>query len=195
MNTRIVKMVLSVKLKHKIDDNPDVSCLGKYTDELTDGVIVRRDREFYEKLPRLMERNDDGTYAGKGDFVNELPGRGREFRGFKPYAGGEKVGTKEYYKYGMNDYERMERLSNGDWCYIGIVAEALVSVSLNGGKDCITDKLTSSGLWGIESDSDKGYIAEVETEELSQLAELLQAYGFGRSKVAKAIKEAERVEE
>ena len=191
---KVVKKIFEVKIKHLVDECQDTRCIGEYTDTLETGVIVRRDSEFYEKLPREMERNADGTFAGKGDFVNPLPERGRELRGFKPYAGGEKVGTKEYYKYGMQDYERMEGLNNGNWCYIGIRAYAKVGISVNGGKDFVTQEISSGGLWGIESDSDKGYFESVEGEELADLKAELLAYGFGRSKVENAIKNAEREE-
>jgi hypothetical protein len=197
MNTqksRTVKKIFDVKIKRDVDDSPDTSWIGEYTDTLETGVIVRRDNEFYEKLPREMERNDDGTFAGKGDFINPLPERGREFRGFKPYAGGEKAGTKEYYQYGMQDYERMEGLERGDWRFIGIRAIAKVGVSLDGGKNFKVDKITSGGLWGIESDAEDSDLKEIEQEQLSELKDLLLAYGFGRSKVGKAISEAEREE-
>ena len=193
MNTRkVVKKIFGIKIEHITDTDADTSHLGEYTDTLETGVIVRRDNEFYEKLPREMDRNNDGTFAGKGDFKDPLPEMGREFRGFKPYAGGEKIETKDYYKYGMQDYEKMEGLNNGNWCYIGIRASAKVGVSLNGGQDFVCEDITSAGLCGIESDSDKSYFAEVEDEELGELKDLLSAYGFGRSVIARAFKEVER---
>jgi hypothetical protein len=183
----IKRKIFEVSICHIVDTYPDTSCLGEYTDELTDGIIVRRDNEFYEKLPREMERDNDGRFIGKGDFIEPLPEQLREFRGFKPYAGGEKIGTKEYYKYGMRDYERMEGLNNGNWYYIGIMAKAKIGISFDGGLTYKIDEITSGGLWGIESDSDKKYIKEVENEELQDLKRTLAAYGFGRSVIAKKL--------
>ena len=185
------RKIFKIEKIRTVDCGPDISYLGEYTDELKEGVIVRRDNEFYEKLPCEMERDENGKFCGKGDFLNPLPERGREFRGFKPAAGGEKIGTPEYYKYGMQDYERMAGLERGDWCYFGVSAQAQVGVSLNGGKSFNVETIRSAGLWGIESDSEQSYFDEVMGEELAELKGLLEAYGFGRSVVAKAIKAAE----
>lgn len=91
-------------------------------------------------------------------------------------------------KYTLQDYGRMEQLNRGHWCFVGLQAEARVAISLDGGQTFKLDKITSGGLWGIESDDDKSYFAEVAEGELSQLKGLLAAYGFGRTTVARAIK-------
>lgn len=155
----------SIKVKVMYDESPDISWLGEYTDNLGPGVIIRDYDEFYEKIPTEMERDDYGQFIGKAD--PELPSMGREFRGFKPYAGGEKEGTKDYYKYGMQDYRRMEGLERGDWSFIGIRAEAVVSYDIGGGSRRLED-LTSGGLWGIESDSGD-YLKELKQEQLDDL--------------------------
>jgi hypothetical protein len=73
----------SVRIEQVIDEIADTSWLGFYTDTIEAGVIVRCHEEYYERLPE----------------EKEAPARGREFRGFKPYAGGEKIGTDDYYTY------------------------------------------------------------------------------------------------
>lgn len=148
-----------ITLVHEFDNSPDTSCLGEYTDDLQEGVIVRQHDEFFEKLPE----------------EDRYPDKGRDYRAFKPYAGGEKVGTKEYYEYGMQDYKRMESLNNGNWSYIGIYAKAEVSYDIGQGSRRI-ETLESSGLWGIESDSGD-YLKEVEKEQLEDLKEHLKAFG------------------
>ena len=66
------------------------------------------------------------------------------------------------------------------WWYQGCVATAYVSYSIGlGSRRC--ERLTSGGLWGIESDSDKSYKASVEGEQLRDLAEHLQAFGIRAS--------------
>jgi hypothetical protein len=120
----------------------------------------------------------------------------REYRYFNPSCNYvDKEGkvlpgntAEEVRQYVEQDYERMESLARGYWQYIGIKAVATVGLSLDGGQTYKIDKLTSSGLWGIESDSDRGYLTEVENEQLQELKEYLLAYGFGRSIVARAIK-------
>ena len=149
----------SIKIKHMSDESPDLSWLGEYTDELYNGVIVRRYDEFYENLDEDME----------------IPERGREFRFFKPCAGDEKHGTKEYYKYGMQDYKRAEDYNNGYFSLIGIQAEAVVSYPSGNGSRRL-EWLTSAGLWGIESDSGD-YLDEVTKDELEDLKRHLEHFG------------------
>ncbi len=146
---------------------------GEFTDDLEAGVIVRDYWEFYEKLPAEMERDVDGKFICKGD--PEVPSKGREYRGFKPYANGEKQGTRAYYKYGLQDWKRAEGLNKGDWHYIGIVAEAVVSYPINGGSRRL-ETLSSGGLWGIESDAGD-YLDTVKQEELDDLKRHLKEFG------------------
>lgn len=118
---------VSIKLMN--DDNPNTSYLGEYTDNLEAGVIVRGGEypgTFFEEWP------DD----------TDLPAKGREYRGFRPEAAGEKVGTEDYKKYGMQDYKRMEKLNAGYWNFVGII----VTASKKG------VELGHASLWGIESD-------------------------------------------
>lgn len=116
-----------------------------------------------------MERNEYRYFNGNVENYNgETPEKIRE--------------------YVLRDYERMERLQHGDWCYIGIQAEA--EVLIPSGSHSIIQEITSGGLWGVESDSDKDYLAEIETEELSELREQLRALGFSARAISTAVKNA-----
>jgi hypothetical protein len=90
-------------------------------------------------------------------------------------------------KYVRQDYERMERLHRGDWCYMGIRAEA--EILLRSGDASIAQEITSGGLWGVESDSDRKYLADIDTEQLSELREQLRAVGFSARAISTAFKE------
>jgi len=92
-------------------------------------------------------------------------------------------------KYVRQDYERMERLNRGDWCYIGIRAEAKIMI------DNVCQKITSGGLWGVESDSSREYFAEIEAEELYELRKQLTAAGFSKRAIATACKNIERMDD
>jgi len=85
-------------------------------------------------------------------------------------------------KYVRQDYERMERLNRGDWAYIGVRANAKIIV------DGVSQDISSGGLWGIESDSDRAYLAEIDSEQLSELREQLRALGFGTRAISAAFK-------
>jgi hypothetical protein len=178
----------SIKIVSSHDEDPDVSWLGEYTDDMEPGVIIREYDEFYEKIPTEMERDLDGKFIGK--MEPEISRPGNTFRGFKPYAGDETVGTKDYYKYGMQDYERMEGLNRGDWCIIGIKAEAVISYPTGNNGDRRIERLTSGGLWGIESDSG-GYLQEVAQNELIDLKFHLENFNIDTSNWKKLTKDLE----
>jgi hypothetical protein len=63
--------------------------------------------------------------------------------------------------------ERYHQYQDGRFGFIGIRAEAEIVV--NG----VCQIITSGGLWGIESDSDLQYLAEIEHEEVDQLKAIL----------------------
>ena len=84
---------------------------------------------------------------------------------------------------------RMERLNAGDWCFIGIRAEAEITLA-----DHVTQTISSGGLWGIESDSDRAYFESIEQEELAELSNQLHAAGFSKRAIAAAFKNVERKE-
>jgi len=52
--------------------------------------------------------------------------------------------------------ERVRRFLNDDWSYVGL----LVEVRHPPCTLCGESRVTSAGLWGIESDSDDGYVIE-----------------------------------
>jgi len=178
----------SITITKDLDEYPDTSCIGEYTDDLREGVIVRSLGDFYEKLPAEMERDTDGTFLCKGEPYN-LPAKGREYRGFIPYAGGEKTGTANYYKYGMQDFERMEGRERGDWYFIGVHAEATVKAK-GEGDHCRLEELTSAGLWGIESDAGDEYLLEIAQEELGDLKDHLGQFNVDVSDFDQFAKDA-----
>lgn len=67
--------------------------------------------------------------------------------------------------------ERMNAWRNGEWEYIGVRAVADIKVPY--GRDWITTRIKSPGLWGIESDAGADYLAEVFEEEKATLFEML----------------------
>lgn len=163
MKTTSKVKIESIQIQQIPDDFPDTSYLGKYTDDLEPGVIVRQYDEFYNKLTE--------------EQIDNLEGRGREYRYFKPYAGGEPIYSEDYYKYGRQDYERMEGLSHGDWYFIGMVAQATVSYPIGGGSRRL-EHFTSAGLFGIESDAGPEYIHEIAVEQIEDLKYHLEEFGI-----------------
>src|SRR6266404_4304635 len=144
---------------------------------------------------------EEKAYTDAMDAVRELAecdcgehgdmGRG-EYRYFNPSFNyidtktdrpSDGLTSEDVRKYVRQDYERMESLNRGDWCFIGIRTEAQIQT----GSDVVQD-ITSGGLWGIESDSGKEHIAETIREELANLKTELLALGFGKRAIASAFK-------
>src|ERR1039458_3189262 len=99
-------------------------------------------------------KEQDGCDCGeRGDAGrNEY----RYFNGnVENYKGLSEAGIRKHIR---EDYDRMERLNRGDWCYMGIRAEAEIRVPDM--QTCnmrnvasLSQTITSGGLWGVESDS------------------------------------------
>ena len=184
----------SIRVRAIVDENPDISWIGEYTDKAMPWHICRRCGQFlhtaemydrivadiedvmyefgnaldYEDLTEETEKRYSTIYNAMQTAIDRLSDRRhecdtnryyREYNYFKPYAGGEEPGTKEYQASGMQDYDRAEALNNGQWHFIGIKASAIVSYTDGNGKRLET--FESGGLWGIESDAPDCHKKEV----------------------------------
>lgn len=145
------------------------------------------EREFEAGAPKQVdsitikwEQDGDADHSHLGEYSNtpaehhidrrERGDQGRnEFRYFNLGCG-----DAEYLE---NDYERAEALNKGNWCFMGCRAVAQVSYPIGQGNRRI-ETLSSGGLWGIESDSGREYVAEVEAQELKNLKEHLAQFGI-----------------
>jgi hypothetical protein len=76
--------------------------------------------------------------------------------------------------------DRLQQYHNREFGYIGVRAVAQVLVN-----DAI-QRITSGGLWGIEGDSDQGYLNEVADEEKRELRAHLYSLGFSKRAIAAA---------
>jgi hypothetical protein len=194
------KRILSVTVKQEIDDSPDTSWLGEYSDTPGDYAIVARgehEGEFLSDLPCECDHSpDDHNNNGQcmencdcEDFDPVTVERGREYRYFNSASIESDNSDEDNRTYALQDYKRMRGLNNDQWCFVGISAKAVVQ--LNGS---LTQTIRSGGLWGIESDSDPSYFTEIEGEQLSQLRDQLQAIGFTKRAIAAAFRNVEREE-
>ena len=100
-----------------------------------------------------------------------------QYRYFVPAMTGEETGNPDS---PMEDYRRMEAYNRDDWAMYGVVAKAEVSRPIGNGCRRI-ETFSSGGLWGIESDSDDSYFAEVAAQELADLKGHLEAFGVDTS--------------
>jgi len=151
-----MKQILSIVIKHVIDESPDTSYLGEYSSR-------RAKFSFDRKVLGDQERNE---YR----YFNPYP---------NPFDGKDQKEKREMAKQAKQNYKRIESLKNGNWHYIGIRAEA--EINING----IIQNITSGGLYGIESDSGRDYIEEIEKEELNNLKDQLKELGFSEKQINK----------
>lgn len=203
------KRIDKVTVKWIQDDDGDLSWLGEYSDSPENLAIVatgQYEGEFVDDLPCECEHSreshkevEDGyapcSECDCEDFDQVTIQRGREYRYFNPEVDSSVTDRDESRKYAMQDYKRMKDYGN-DWYFIGIQAEARISIPDGGrtvnGQTRTIQRITSGGLWGIESDSEESHFAEVEREELDQLKTQLHALGFSKRAIVAAFRNVER---
>ena len=229
------KRIHAVTIKRVLDDDPDTSYLGEYSNRSSPDYAIDRahsldcqinnpSTEGLEILSRVMHYltaltyepcpfSEDGIWQDVSDAQDLLiekqdelqecdcDERGDMERGEYRYFNGNVENYKgetpeKIHEYILRDYERMERLQRGDWGYLGIRAVAEIAISNDPHKRTNTSwtvqEITSGGLYGVESDSNKEYLVEIEQEELFGLREQLTALGFSKRAIATAFKNVTR---
>lgn len=142
-----------------------------------------------ESVKLVREVDTDPNLSFLGEYSNDASANsidrqergdmGRhEYRYFTPAMTGAETGNPDSPE---QDYNRCEAYNRGDWWMLGIYAIAEVIV---GGT---IQRLRSGGLWGIESDSDQAYLDEVGHEQLAELADILNEFGFSKRAISAAM--------
>jgi hypothetical protein len=194
--TKEQKRILSVTIIHQTDSDGYTSYYGEYSDTRSSKVSVDRQHTLTCAV-NCEPGNDIGQDYGEPCDCNEGGSWNRnQYRFFNPSfnyinkSGNPTDGMTyaEARKYTHQDYERMEALQRGDWCFIGIKAVAEVHLTDGDSFRTTTQIIRSPGCWGIESDSGQDYITEVEQEELSNLKSELSAIGFSKRAIAAAFR-------
>lgn len=155
-----------------------------------------RKRIISVSVVRMVDDNPDLSWIG--EYTSEPQGEhsidreergdmGRgEYRYFVPAISPEESGNPASVE---ADYQQMERYNAGDWCMLGIKAVAEVVMTGN-----VVQRVSSGGLWGVESDSEESYLQEVGDEELGTLREELESMGFTTRQINAAFKQVAHVE-
>lgn len=155
--------ILKVWVEHKIDDSPDTSHLGSFSDTRESHFSIDRQEQNEWRRGEYRYFNPSFNYVDKqGEPLPDLT-------------------ADDVAKYVTEDYRRMSALGV-DWHYIGVIAKAEI-VSPQG----VCQVIRSGGLWGVESDSGD-YIKSVERDELDNLAAELASLGIGKRAIAYAMK-------
>ena len=189
---RIIGHLDVIRRSPEVADSPD-STEWEGLDEAMD-ILVDLQTEAMEC--DCGERGD----MGRNEYRYFNPSFNYVDKQDKPLDG---LTPQDVRKYTRQDYERMERLQAGDWCYIGIRAEAEISIptgtylsfSRGGEQILLSQTITSGGLYGIESDSEREYLESIGKEELANLKTQLLALGFSRRAISQAFKNVEEASE
>lgn len=121
----------------------------------------------------------------------------REYRYFNPnHENYQGLSDAEIHQYCRQDYERMESLNAGNWSYVGVRAEAKITIPSDKIQHTsVIQRISSGGIFGIESDSETSYFSEVSSDELSELKTLLTELGFSKRAIASAFKNVRECDE
>lgn len=147
-----------IRLKSEIDEWPDTSWIGTYQDEWTEGAFDRF-------------RGKDGVWREYRYFVPAISYQ-EHYKGLRDMKYGRTQADLLAREYTRRDFERMEALDEGAWCFLVLSATAY----RNG------IELGSASVCGVESDSDEAHhretfddlIAEAVDDAKTALAELCQ---------------------
>jgi hypothetical protein len=184
----------SIDRKHKLDcianDQEQQGKLGRIADFLEDGECCSMHslpQELFCSKCRwhttMLEAAEQVRELAECDGCAYIERNTYQF--FNPpvenYLG---ESPEDIRKYVRQDFARMESLNSGDWSYIGIRAEAIVEAGGSG----ISQRVSSGGLYGIESDLGQAYFDEVGREELAGLRDELIGLGFSRRAISTAFK-------
>ena len=164
---RIIGHLDKIRTSPDVADNPD-STEWESLDEAIDLLISLQSN--------AMECDCSGGSIGRHEYRYFNPATVESFKAdatWNPPTIADLKEREAYWRTAMRsnakqDYERMESYNAGQWCYIGIGAEAevITNVENEGTKQWhgVVQRVHSGGLWGIESDSESSYLESVERE-------------------------------
>ena len=138
----------TVSTCERIDETPDFSWLGEYTDKRR--YPETKDQKLVDRLSGAVLDHTGFWRDERGRIVEELSHEphGREYQYTWHNNGHERIA------YALQDHRRLEDYNRGGWCFLGLVA----TVSFDGAE------IGRGSLWGIESDSKPDFIATTERE-------------------------------
>ena len=130
-------------------------------------------------IRHIVDEYPDLTFLGEfADSLGQFPihhsDEPGQFRYFNAHNVSNKVEAQQ-------NYERILQFRDGHVCMMGVRAEAKIVTSFNlldPSQSAAMNRISSCGVWGIESDSDKEYVEEIEREELGELRHVLTSLGF-----------------
>lgn len=154
-----MKKILEVKVEAVLDEDPDLSFLGEYTNTWEEGAIeTGRDGGYFRYfVPALT-----GEQTGNPDSPQE------DFDRMEAYNRSDwhMVGVRASARIAINPGRPASQTQY-----------------------TVLEDITTPGVWGVESDGGDDYLEELGGEELESLKDLLGELGFSTDELAEAFAE------
>lgn len=178
-----MKRIDSIVIKENVDDDPDLSYLGKmywapvyneihHTWIPVDPEKVRKGTAWFSPMNHLPHNPRNWSHVSEEDKAAVITKYGSLRKADIAYA--------------YEDCERLLAYQRGNWYMISIIVEANISTSKDG--ECWKTATLLEFCGGIESDSDNEYIEQIKTELLAEMKSQLNDWGFTNKEIDEAMK-------
>ena len=166
MTTKLNRTLDSLKIVRILDENPDLSDIGIYSDKPGENAIDRQER---------------------GDMKHG------DFRYCNITNSGEETGNPDSVE---QDYQTLEAFNRGEWCEYCIKVRATIKIPVahNEGSYRLM-AIESTGLWGCSSENPESYFRDVAEDQLAEILPELTDLGIEESVLMEALKDAKISEE
>lgn len=154
-----MKKILEVKIEQVLDEDPDLSFLGEYSNTEQEGAIeTGREGSYFRYFIPAMT----GEETGNPDSPQE------DYERMEAYNRGEwhSMGIRASARIAINPGRPASQTQYS-----------------------VLEDITTPGIWGVESDSGEDYVTELGGEQLEELKDLLGELGFAAAEIAEAFKE------
>jgi hypothetical protein len=211
------KRILSIKIERMIDESPDTSWLGEYSNRPKGDYSIDRAHEencatqhtdeanaVIERIRKHIQDRYDARVEGSqeekdlDDVADILDHASDEC--YECDCGRGYWDPREYRYFntsGNYTGEPMEdiiRYTKQDYERMEALNRGVWEFIGIGAKaevviGSVCQTITSGGLWGIESDSEEDYLKEEEENQLAELRGILHEMGFSKRAIATAVRE------
>ncbi len=181
-----MKKTTSITIKEVIDDNPDISYLGKITKRQMYDIGRKqlsiptnpddiKNTEWYMPFRHLPHNPENWEHVNQEEKEKVIKEHGSLRNADIAYA--------------YADMKRLQNYYEGKWWYIGIVLTARFAIS-DDNLHWAYDDMTAS-LWGIESDINKEQKNQFIDELKHELKQNLLEFGFTENDIDTAMESIE----
>jgi hypothetical protein len=151
-------------------DSPSAHVTGWTNNKGRCGTMFRITKLTVKRIGDKMSNTDDLKTVWDGDKIIES----------SQYSNAdiEELGLETVRQYCKEDEARIKQFEDGDLYSVGVVAEAELIHSKEKDGGGTIHKISTAGVWGIDSDATEDDFREVGEEELEALKDILSDMGI-----------------